>query len=42
VDLVRADPIAVGVGTQTLYLFPDRILVYAPNGVGPWHTTRCS
>ncbi len=30
----NVETVAVGVGTQTLHFFPDRVLVYAPNGVG--------
>lgn len=28
------ETVALGVGRQTLYLFPDRLLVFEPNGVG--------
>jgi hypothetical protein len=30
----NVETIAIGVGTQTLHLFPDRLLIYAPNGAG--------
>lgn len=30
----NVETIAIGVGRQTLYFFPDRVLVYDVNGVG--------
>jgi hypothetical protein len=30
----NVEPVAIGVGRQTLYLFPDRLLVYDTTGVG--------